>query len=284
MPVESASFIKDLNADYPQSGNPKAEGDNHIRLLKAILLACFPNLGGAILRKVDKETDYTVVEGDTTVLFNCTEELELSLSAAATLTSSHMFSVYANGGDVTITPDSPEQINGASSLVVQDGAYVVVYCTGAGFISIQLKDPVNESIKVDGLYLSLSSTNPATSLGYGTWEAFGTGRALVGIDPANTLMDTAGETFGSANAVVVEHTHTMEAGGTHQHAYTDPRDGSTPLGGSAGSGNSKKFVNANGGNTPTGGTHSHTIANAGEAGTNKNYQPSVAIYIWKRTA
>ena len=40
------------------------------------------------------------------------------------------------------------------------------------------------------------STNPGSLLGFGTWEAFGTGRVLVGLDAGNALMDTLGETGG----------------------------------------------------------------------------------------
>lgn len=35
-------------------------------------------------------------------------------------------------------------------------------------------------IAVGGLYLSTDSTNPATTLGYGTWEAYASGSILVG--------------------------------------------------------------------------------------------------------
>lgn len=47
MTVESASFISQLNGTLPLSGDPKSEGDNHLRLIKAVLLNQFPNLGAA---------------------------------------------------------------------------------------------------------------------------------------------------------------------------------------------------------------------------------------------
>lgn len=48
MPVESASYISDLNASYPASTDGVKEGDDHVRLLKAVLKATFPNLTGPV--------------------------------------------------------------------------------------------------------------------------------------------------------------------------------------------------------------------------------------------
>jgi hypothetical protein len=63
-----------------------------------------------------------------------------------------------------------------------------------------------------------NATNPGTLLGFGTWTAFGAGRVAVGFDAGNVLFDTAEETGGSADAIVVSHTHTAtstDSGHTH---------------------------------------------------------------------
>jgi len=50
----------------------------------------------------------------------------------------------------------------------------------------------SQKIKVGWLYLSTDSANPGTSLGYGTWENYAVGRALVGVDENdNDLMNRA---------------------------------------------------------------------------------------------
>lgn len=56
-------------------------------------------------------------------------------------------------------------------------------------------------------------TNPATTLGYGTWSAFGAGRTLVGLDAGDTDFDTVEETGGAKTA---SHTH---GAGTYQGDY-----------------------------------------------------------------
>jgi hypothetical protein len=48
MTVEAASFIDDLVATNPTTTDFLYEGDDHIRLLKAVLLASFPNVGAAV--------------------------------------------------------------------------------------------------------------------------------------------------------------------------------------------------------------------------------------------
>lgn len=46
MPVESGLTIKDLDPSWPLSGDPTYQGDDHIRLLKAILKSQFPGDDG----------------------------------------------------------------------------------------------------------------------------------------------------------------------------------------------------------------------------------------------
>jgi hypothetical protein len=47
MTVETASFLSQLDATYPASGDLKSEGDNHLRLIKSAVKATFPNLTAA---------------------------------------------------------------------------------------------------------------------------------------------------------------------------------------------------------------------------------------------
>lgn len=41
-------------------------------------------------------------------------------------------------------------------------------------------------LPVGFIYFSVLGTNPATALGYGNWEAVGSGKALIGIDSDGT--------------------------------------------------------------------------------------------------
>jgi len=50
MPLESASFISDLNSANPQSTDSVAQADDHIRLTKAAVKNTFPNVTGAVTK------------------------------------------------------------------------------------------------------------------------------------------------------------------------------------------------------------------------------------------
>jgi len=47
MALETATFISDLNASNPLSTDQKREGDDHLRLIKGVLKATFPNASSA---------------------------------------------------------------------------------------------------------------------------------------------------------------------------------------------------------------------------------------------
>jgi hypothetical protein len=139
---------------------------------------------------------------------------------------------------------------------------------------------------VGSIYTNASnSTNPGTLFGFGTWVAFGAGRVMVGRDPSDPLFDTAGETGGSKDAVVVSHTHTATSVVTdpgHTHSIRNDnnnQNGSIPNGGN-GSNPSSTTV----GNSTTGITVATTVASTGFSGTNANLQPYITVYMWQRTA
>lgn len=47
MTVETATYIPDLNSANPGIGDSKGEGDDHLRLIKAVVKATFPSFSGA---------------------------------------------------------------------------------------------------------------------------------------------------------------------------------------------------------------------------------------------
>jgi hypothetical protein len=82
---------------------------------------------------------------------------------------------------------------------------------------------------VGSIYINATNnTNPATLLGFGTWSAFGAGRVPVGFNAADPLFDTAEDTGGSKDAIVVAHTHTGTTGlqsNDHVHGYSGTTGG-----------------------------------------------------------
>jgi len=87
---------------------------------------------------VAKAAGYTAVATDNNALHRCTATLTLGLTAAATLGNGWHLLVTADGGDVTIDPNSTETINGASTIIVHNGQSVFIYCSGTAFYATGL--------------------------------------------------------------------------------------------------------------------------------------------------
>ncbi|WBS00223.1 hypothetical protein OU994_18045 [Pseudoduganella sp. SL102] len=94
MPVESGSFIDDLNPAYPTAGDPKNEGDDHLRLLKALLKATFPNIDGAIAatdEELSKLSGLLASTAELNILDGVTANAaELNILDGATLTTAEL--------------------------------------------------------------------------------------------------------------------------------------------------------------------------------------------------
>ena len=58
MTVETATSISQLDPNLPASGDPKSEGDNHLRLLKSVLQTQFPNFGTNAITVTAAEVNY----------------------------------------------------------------------------------------------------------------------------------------------------------------------------------------------------------------------------------
>ena len=169
----------------------------------------------------------------------------------------------AFGGNIT----APTQTTGNNTTRVATTAFVKTAIDTA----IQLLYPVGS------VYTSTVSTNPNTLFGFGTWVAFVAGRVMIG----NGGGFSAGATGGSADAVVVSHTHTAtvtDAG--HSHAvnavgFTGSRSYALPAGA-----NQPQVTSTSSATTGISVANSTT----GVSGTNANLQPYVVVYMWTRTA
>ncbi len=140
---------------------------------------------------------------------------------------------------------------------------------------------------VGAIFMSTVSTNPGTYLG-GTWEQIKDRFLLAAGDDYS-----AGDIGGSADAVVVSHTHTQAA---HSHGTGDsshknfPASSATIYNDNAAlmSGSGQAYPYSKGESTWANRTATSSVTpkinSAGEDGTGKNMPPYLAVYMWKRTA
>lgn len=157
--------------------------DNALRQLMADIAAGIVAGSFTANGYVSKAAGYTVVAGDRGKIIDCTAALTLSLTAAATLGAGFVFIVKANGGAVTVDPNSTENINGAStSLTVADGSSAIIACTGTAWHSITL----------------LSSSSAASTTAAGVAELATDAEAIAKTDTARTLTPSNLAALGSS--------------------------------------------------------------------------------------
>lgn len=213
-----------------------------------------------------------------------------------------------DGNLTAASPTAATQVAGTNNTTVATTAFVTAAISAALLANIY---------PVGSIYINATnSTNPASLLGFGTWSAFGAGRVPVGFDSGNALFDSAEETGGSADAIVVSHTHSFSAtssgqSATHTHSGTTDSAGThthsatfaTSTGGNqyffegripGSTGTITDGINSAGAHTHTfatgnaSGDHTHSVSgttgSTGSSGTNANYQPYITVYMWKRTA
>lgn len=162
-----------------------------------------------------------------------------------------------------------------------------------------------EAFPVGSVFLSVVSTNPATLLGYGTWQSIGAGRVLIGLDAGDPAFDTLEETGGAKTVASAgtnsAPTFTGSPLGNHAHELPFQLVSGTSVrhlpAATFGTGTSRA---AQGADTATANTTSAAVAlsqsvSAGTpAGTvsaptftgsaTSVVQPYLVIAMWKRTA
>lgn len=105
MTVETASYISQLDAALPASGDQKAEGDDHFRLLKTVLKTQFPNFGTTAITPTAAEVNY---------LSGVTSAIQTQFGLKAPLASPAL----------TGSPTAPTATAGDSSTLIATTAFV----------------------------------------------------------------------------------------------------------------------------------------------------------------
>jgi hypothetical protein len=188
---------------------------------------------------------------------------EFDAIATAIATKANLASPEFSGTPTVPTASGGTNTTQAASTAFVQAAIALLYPVGSIYIN------------------ATSAVNPGTLLGFGTWTAFGAGLVMVGFNSSNPLFDTAGETGGSADAIVVSHTHDAtvdDPGHTHTHNANISSQQNLAGGGSNTVSLSPATINS----AFTG--IDVTIASTGSSGTDANYQPYITVYMWKRTA
>jgi hypothetical protein len=111
---------------------------------------------------------------------------------------------------------------------------------------------------IGSIFQSTDGADPSVLIG-GTWERFGNGRVLVGVDESDTAISTASVSGGSTNPLT-EHTHSQGLGG------------------------SLSTTNLVAGDDIVGKSNSSNVSSTGNNTDHANWQPFITVYRWRRVA
>jgi hypothetical protein len=201
-------------------------------------------------------------------------EIDDEFNAIATASATK---ANANNAALTGNPTAPTQSAGNNSTRLATTAFTAAAITAA----VPTQSTINGySYPVGSVYTSVDATNPATLLGVGTWESFGAGKVLVGVDTSATPdidFDTVEEMGGSK-------THTLTEAEMPEHDHTNnlrvEANSATMV-------DTSKFYNAASGNVLDHITSNYTSStytgDAGSGDAHNNLQPYITVYFWKRT-
>ena len=205
----------------------------------------------------------------------------VTFSQAVTL-SGGVASLAIDNLDIDGATDIGADLVDADLFIVDDGAGG----SNRKAAMSRLKTYILSSVyPVGSIFISTSSTSPATSLGFGSWSRFGEGRMLVSQSSSDSDFDTAEETSGSKTHTLnttqlPSHDHFIMNTGNGFGNYLENNTSFTGTTNSRGGlGNNDYIMQsinsaANAGKTSTTGD--------GSAVTHMN--PYIVTYMWKRTS
>lgn len=233
MPIESASFIADLDANNPDGTvDTKSTLDNHDRLIKSCLKATLPGFGGRFRRIQAKSDTYTAVLNDNSSIIRTSNSWTLALTAAATLGNGWELLVYNDGaGTITVDPNASETINGAATLAVPPSSTLRIWCDGSNFFAALT---TFSSPFPSGTLMLFQQTSAPTGW---TKQSTHNDKALRVVSGSASSGGVTGFTtvFGSSKSTgsytlltndIPSHTHTgtTNSTGAHTHTTTIPND------------------------------------------------------------
>lgn len=235
MPLESAIYIPDLDSANPAATDLLSQGDDHIRLIKAVLQATFPNFVGAAVTLTEADINglSALISGGGVP----TGTIALWYGSSGTVPTGWAIcngSTYTKvaGGSI-VSPDLRDKVAmGVGSVAAVQGstygAATASATTGSGGSHTHaltgLGTHTHSSMSVAGHALTISEM-PAHSH---TFTHGGPGSEVEGGEGGNSLTKTTSTVGGGAahthgishTSADGSHTHVMDTAAAHTHGVT----------------------------------------------------------------
>jgi hypothetical protein len=197
MGLESTTTIQGLDATFPTSGDPRSQGDDHLRLIKTVLKAMFPGPSG-----LGMTTPITAKEADLNSIFTTgTKSVFYQAAAPTGWTISNPGTNYtlvsaAVGG--TIAAGNGDVVTGCN--IFPDHYHTQQGTFGTSAVDLTHSHTLNNGI------------TPFVG-GGGTFNGTGGGTIT---NAARSVI----ELFNTSNSPSLNHAHTVTIGGTTTFAST----------------------------------------------------------------
>jgi hypothetical protein len=264
MALETGTYIDSLVVTNPAATDALSQADEHLRLLKSTIKATFPNVAGAVTgthtainAKVAEPVSAITSDGSAP-----------SLNAAAGVTADNLKTLLgitaAVAPAITTATDSEGEVTPALATGI----------TAAEVWNLVKSAALDSIYPIGAIYTAITSGSPQSVFG-GTWVSFGQGRVLVGHDDASEPDSdfVASSTDGSSVLVGGAKTHTLSVAEIPSHTHTVSGIENPRGTGSDGSEDGASSFTNSLTTSATGGDQAHN-----------NIQPSIVVYMWKRTA
>lgn len=149
MALETGTYIQDLDPNNPLAGDKKNQGDDHIRLVKALLKATFPNADRPVrfIEVLAKTGNYTVLAIDDNKIIVCDTTVTFTLTLPTPTIDGWLVRVMKTTTDanpVYVAPPSGT-INGFAKIRVNVPFVEHMFLwTGSVFIRQNVEPPAGE--------------------------------------------------------------------------------------------------------------------------------------------
>lgn len=250
MSLEVASFISDLDVANPTASDKKKQGDDHLRLIKTVLKACFPNASKAFYfpATLAKSANFSVLSTHLHTTFLCDTTTAFTLTLPTLLIGDagwfcYVLKTTTDANPVFIAP--PSGTINSFTKVRRSVANVLtkILWTGTAFVASRSNgNPIGTLLPYSGISLPQGHLW-ADGSGYvdadfvelhdtlsGAAQADVRGRVIAGQDDmggtsANRLTGLLGgvngDTLGAAGGEE-SHVLTSDESAAHVHGITDP--------------------------------------------------------------
>lgn len=223
MGLETSTYISGLTSSWPPSGDPKSQGDDHLRLIKGVLQATFPNATKPLyIPKCETVTSGPMVldatdQNNLIQISTTSGDVAVTLPAGFTTTENGWScEIFKNSGDGNAIIVSPASGSINSQIGATATIRVGTYClpakfiwTGTGWLCVKPGPIVGSTFNWDGPTIPLGclALNGTAFSGTAFAElalALGTttlrekrGRVEAGVDEYGYFTGIMGTTLGS---------------------------------------------------------------------------------------